>query len=203
MQFQQMTKQETCSGVRGWGLGLRSCLLASLISMLLISSLSDASTELSSTASEASGAKSYAPPSDRLNAVSLEVGGRAGSYSVNYDRVLEDHLSAGLGVSTFSISDNGGANSSSTQQIALPIYINAYSGWAQHRGYLTAGTNLSSTSYRPSGYGFSPSSGAGVYAILGAGYEYRGTKALLFRVAAYSLANRFSVWLGGSLGYSF
>jgi hypothetical protein len=179
---------------------MRSWLSLILLSLSLATLPAQASIpDLSDSVSADEFFESYVPPRGRPNALSVEFGGRAGIYSVNYDHVLEDHITLGAGVSTFSISEGA----SSRQAIAVPIFANAYPWWGKHRPFATLGTNLTNTSQRPSGYGYSASGDTGAYAILGAGYEYRGPKALLFRLSAYTLAGKLSPWLGGTLGYSF
>src|SRR4051812_16616235 len=57
-------------------------------------------------------------------AVAVEIGGRAGLYSINYDRVLNDDLSAGIGFGSLQAEATGGINKEGSA--VIPIYLNAY-----------------------------------------------------------------------------
>ena len=71
------------------------------MTLVLVTSATAQADGLSSSTSADDFFQDYTPPRARANSLSVEFGGRAAAYSVNYDRVLEDHLSVGAGISTF------------------------------------------------------------------------------------------------------
>lgn len=132
------------------------------------------------------------------NAVSLEILGRGGLYSLNYDRMLTDDFALGAGFSSYSVS----SGNSNAKALIFPIYGNYYFTGGPHRWFATAGANVISASGNLDGD--AQISGSGVAGTLGGGYEYRGDSGFLFRAAPYVfVGNASGLWLGLSLGYAF
>ncbi len=137
------------------------------------------------------------------NTLGVEGLGRAGLYSVFFDRALNDDLVAGVGFGTVSVG-SGGVDVSST---IIPMYVNYY--FTQDGGslYLTGGVDLVMTDADGEGessYGNISFNESGIMPVVGLGYESRGDSGFLFRVAAYALAgDKIYPWIGFSFGYSF
>lgn len=135
---------------------------------------------------------------ERVNNISIEGLGRAGLYSINYDRNVSSDWAVGIGFSTYSISL--GAQSSSAY--IFPLYVNYYlSSPGNGRFFATAGADIIITSGDFTADGVVESSGIAL--VTGAGYEYKSDGGFLFRIAPYLLlGNASGAWLGISLGYS-
>lgn len=140
------------------------------------------------------------------NAAVLEVGGRGIFYSLGFDRVLNDHLAAGIGLGFIptELPDHS-AGSTVTE---IPVYVNFYFSEAAGSLFLTAGATLIpnystvnglSTSLGGLTYSSNPLQVTG-----GLGYEYRSDTGFLFRITGYAIyAKSWIPWGGFSLGYSF
>jgi hypothetical protein len=131
------------------------------------------------------------------NAISVELLGRGGLYSLNYDYLLRDDLAVGAGVSTYSISSGG----SSASAWVIPVYANYYLTGQHHRLFVTGGANMIMASGNLNGD--NQISGSGLAGVFGGGYEYRGDSGFLFRAAPYLMVGKESgAWFGVSLGYA-
>lgn len=138
----------------------------------------------------------------RPNVVSVEALGRAGAYSINYDRSFGESFAFGAGVSTYNLNGNG----NSVRAYIFPFYGNYYFSPDNHRGFLTVGVDYVATAQNqgaPSSVGAFSSSK--VVFTGGGGYEYRGDDGFLFRVAPYVLAGSTTIkpWFGVTIGYCF
>lgn len=137
-------------------------------------------------------------PMQRPNTISLELLGRGGLYSLNYDRTLSDKVAVGAGISRYNISA-GGASAGAWM---LPFYANYYFGKSNHRAFVSAGPTLILAS-GDMGDGSGLVTGSGLAGTLGGGYEYRADNGFLFRAAPYVfVGNAKGVWIGLSAGYS-
>ena len=136
----------------------------------------------------------------RPNAVSLEVGGRALSYSFNFDRSLTDHISLGIGIGTWSMR-NWWTGYSATVT-AVPLFADYYFNNKPGRGYISAGVEWISVSQDgPNNNTFDNNGVAGVF---GGGYEIRSNSGLLLRLGGYLIVGRSTlVNPGVTLGYTF
>ncbi|MCC6277367.1 MAG: hypothetical protein IT289_05580 [Oligoflexia bacterium] len=136
--------------------------------------------------------------SGRESAVSIELLGRAGRWSINYDHMVSEDIALGGGFSYVSAS----SGSSSASALIIPVYGNYYFKTNNHRPFATAGIDIVTATV--SGSGFSGSA-SGVAAVLGGGYEFRGDSGFLFRAAPYLLVGGGGVafWAGFSFGYAF
>jgi len=117
----------------------------------------------------------------RRNAVSIELLGRGWLYSLNYDHLIFDRLAIGIGASYWNTTSwwsniNYGAT-------IIPIYGNYYFMTGLNRFFLTAGGDLVFVNPTLNSNNVFQSSGGA--AVVGGGYEYRGSRGLLFRVAPY------------------
>ncbi|MBY0470351.1 hypothetical protein K2X30_04220 [bacterium] len=127
------------------------------------------------------------------NAMSLEVMGHAGIWSINYDRAVDESLVAGIGFGTTVW------NSS-----AFPAYVNYYFLKEQSSLYLTAGVTIFGSSTLNTIFGDLRTSSS-VVGNVGLGYEVRSDAGFLVRLTAYGFfgGNTFQPWGGLSLGWSF
>lgn len=133
----------------------------------------------------------------RRNAFSMELLGRGGLYSFNYDFMLNDDIGLGAGIATYSMS----SGLSRASAWVLPTYANYYFNTGKHRFFATGGLNfivVSGTLAEDTQI-----KGSGLAAVAGAGYEYRGDDGFLFRATPYVLVGKASGgWIGFTLGYS-
>ena len=111
------------------------------------------------------------------HAFSIEILGRGGLYSINYDRLVSEQLAVGGGLSYHSLS-----GSLSGSIFLIPVYMNFYFTPGRKHAFLTGGADISIASGTS---GTNVFSGSGVLGIVGAGYEYRSEGGFLFRLAPY------------------
>jgi hypothetical protein len=142
------------------------------------------------------------------NLVYLELLGNGGVYSINYERMLTDDLSARLGFSYLSVSTSAGDASAKANLVTAPALINYTVGGRNHRAEVGAGATLvyvSASSEGGSGVG---ASGEGV-AVLGTGvvgYRYAPADGgFVFRAGFTPLFGKggFLPWGGMSFGSTF
>ena len=135
--------------------------------------------------------------SPQKHSITMELLGRAGLYSFNYDYLIQDNLALGAGLSTYSLSS--GETRASTW--VLPVYANYYFNQGEHRFFATGGLSLISVSGQTSES--NQIKGSGLGGTLGIGYEYKSRDGFLFRAAPYLMLGQASGgWIGVSLGYS-
>ena len=132
------------------------------------------------------------------HALSTEILGRAGLYSLNYDYMLNDKIAVGAGVATYSLN----TTTDKVSTLVIPLYANYYFlGEGSHRLFGTAGLDFVFASAKTEGDGVIK--GSGVAGVIGGGYEYRSDAGLLFRFTPYVFVGKASgAWLGFSVGYS-
>ena len=130
---------------------------------------------------------------ERPQSFLIEMGGRAGSFSLQYDFHVAEAVAFGAGLET--LSNNGSA------LWIFPVFVNAYFAPGPHRPYFTAGVNFAAGSGSYTTTSYFNSTGVGSVNA-GAGYEYRGSNGLLFRVTGYGLVAGSTVtpWAGVSIG---
>jgi hypothetical protein len=145
------------------------------------------------------------------NLVYLELLGNGGLYSVNYERMLTDDLSARLGFSylTFGASASNGSDTSSVRGtlVTAPVLVNYTVGGENHRAEFGAGATLVYMSASANGSGVSES-GEGVAALATGviGYRYSPKHGgFVFRAGFTPLAGKggFMPWGGMSFGGTF
>jgi hypothetical protein len=143
-------------------------------------------------------------PQPRLTAMSVELLGRGGLYTLNVDHMLSDQFAVGVGFSYWTLSDLF----STINVLIIPVYGNFYFNTGPHRAYLTGGLDIayvsaSDTSGLGDGLGSITASGVGV--VLGGGYEFRGDGGFLFRASPYFVIGSGGVAVTGGLsfGYAF
>jgi len=136
------------------------------------------------------------------NAISIELLGRGGLYSIDFDHMISNTVALGIGFSSWSFTFID-----TESVLIIPIYANFYSSPDTSRFFLTAGIDFIHASVTDSsGFGDGLSfTGSGVGAMLGGGYEFRGTGGFLFRAAPYlALGSGGAAVTGGlSFGYAF
>lgn len=129
----------------------------------------------------------------RRNALALEILGRGGLYSLNYDYSITPDLAVGAGAAIYS--------SGSASVKIFPIFANYYFGGPNHRFMVTGGPTIVTAS---ASVDTSTINGSGLAGTVGAGYEYRGDAGFLFRAAPYvNLGAMSGVWFGLSGGLTF
>jgi hypothetical protein len=146
------------------------------------------------------------------NAVSAEILGRGGTWSIAFDHAVDENLAAGVGIggNGTEVRGNTSLGTSVTvntgQVTTIPVYVNYY--FSQEQGSLFG--TLGATLYAENTQGRTSRPGsfdldASVLASAGIGYENRSESGILFRVAGYAfLANdEIAPWGGFTMGYSF
>lgn len=162
------------------------------------------STVLLSSGVFAQGKTQYSSDMDNPNAISIELLGRAGVYSLNYDHLISDTVGLGFGLSYYSLSARSTSGSSASGSIfVVPTYFNYYLASGPSHVFLTAGLDLivASVTFEDASY----FRGSGVAPIIGVGYEYRSAGGFLFRIALpyITFSDRVLLWGGVSLGAAF
>lgn len=133
----------------------------------------------------------------RKNAISIELLGRGGIYTINYDYAFGNDVAAGLGLATWSASTTG----ANVTLFIIPVYANYYFSSGASRPYLTGGLDIVTGS---GALDTSTFSGTGAVAVLGGGYEYRSDGGFLFRAAPYIFVGaKLAFWIGLSFGFTF
>lgn len=141
------------------------------------------------------------------NLVYLELLGNGIAYSVNYERMLTDDLSARLGFSYLSVSLGSGSSKAKADIVTAPILLNYTVGGRNHRAELGAGATVIYASASSSDGGVT-SSGEGA-AIVGTGvvgYRYSPADGgFVFRAGFTPLFGKggFLPWGGMSFGGTF
>ena len=147
----------------------------------------DPSQTQESTMESTSGAAS------RKHALTLELLGRGGLYSFNYDYTVMQDLAVGVGAAFYSA---GGASAS-----VFPLYASQYFGGENHRFMVTGGPTLVLASVDADS---ATLNGKGIAGTVGAGYEFRADSGFLFRATPYYNFGALSgLWLGVSGGLTF
>jgi hypothetical protein len=137
------------------------------------------------------------------NALTFEIGGRSLNYSFNFDRVLSDELSVGVGYGTFTT--QGGIYSSPSSGV-VPVYANYYFSREAGSLYVTAGAAIltSNNSGQTTQLGNLQLSSSSLLGSAGVGYEYRSDPGFLVRMTGYlMMSGNIVPWAGMSLGFSF
>lgn len=147
------------------------------------------------------------------NGLAIEFLGRAGLYSLNYDRALGSHVAMGLG---FSYMDLGLLGVTGSVYL-LPVYVNVYTHQGEHRGFISGGLTLISGKIESDNgidldaeefslkIALNDIANATIpLPMLGVGYEYRGVQGVLLRLSPYfSWFGKPIFWGGVSLGANF
>lgn len=142
----------------------------------------------------------YANASDtgleRPSVLGIELLGRAGAYSIFFDRHVVESVALGVG---FEYAATMSSGTSSLSAMVFPVYTNLYFAPGPSRAYATAGLNLVVGNYSS---GSTNVNGSGLGSVTaGLGWEYRGSGGLLFRATGYVIAgSSVSPWLGLSFG---
>lgn len=141
----------------------------------------------------------FSVATSRPNALSVEILGRGGAYSLNYDHSMSDSVGLGVGFAYYGLNVDG----VSASIAVIPVYVDYYFSPDNHRGFLTGGVDVVIISAKIDNWG--AFKGSGALGVLGGGYEYRGDGGFLFRVAPYMMvgAGGVAVWGGISFGYAF
>lgn len=157
-------------------------------------------------------AKSSSTDRKAKNLVYLELLGNGGLYSINYERMLSNDLSARLGFSYFSISASGTSSdgsqaSAKASLVTVPALFNYMVGGKNHKFEMGAGATLIYVSASASGGAASASGqGVGVAGTGVAGYRYSPADGgFVFRVGYTPLFGKggYQSWGGMSFGGTF
>jgi hypothetical protein len=146
----------------------------------------------------ACGAESLAPGSAVASAprlahpgnFGLELGGRAGLYSLQYDYAVSDQVSVGAGAEVLPpICFDGPCHAPAL--VAVPLYANVYLSQQESSPFLTAGTTVLLVD------------GGHALPVLGLGYELRDRKSFTLRLTGYVVptGGRPFFWAGLTIGH--
>jgi hypothetical protein len=141
------------------------------------------------------------------NALSVEVLGRGILYSVDYDRVMNDDMAAGIGIGKVNLNLPDGTDSG-LHTTVVPAYVNYYFTRDQGSIYATGGVTVVSDSSTANGLVSSPGNvkfnSNAVLPNFGLGYENRGDSGFLVRLTALAIvAKSVAPWGGLTFGYAF
>jgi hypothetical protein len=141
------------------------------------------------------------------NALSVEFLGRGLMYSVDFDRVVNDDIVAGVGIGSTSMRNQDGTDPG-VSTLLIPVYASYYFMRDQGSLYLTVGADIVSNSSAVNGlkttYGNMTMNSNAVLPTFGLGYENRSDAGFIFRIAAYGIyASSLNPWGGLTLGYCF
>lgn len=161
---------------------------------------------------QAQGEEDAAPSGDvvafnKPNTLVAEVLGRAGYWTLAYDRRISTALAFGIGVSNSPISgteSTGGTFWIST--FTIPVYASLYVLGVPHQIFATAGVNFGLVFSGGTATTISRQNNSPVAIVAGIGYEYRPTEgAPVFRLVPYIYFGPagLSVNPGLSFGYAF
>lgn len=149
-----------------------------------------------------SSSRGKAAPEVARNAVYVELLGSAGLYSVNYDRLLSDHVSARVGVMFV-----GGVdieNGDKAGVLLAPVVASYLVGGGSNQLEAGLGFGLASAAIDDDELG--EAAGAGFYGTGVVGFRHQPRDGgFVFRVGLTPLftADTFVPWFGASFGYSF
>lgn len=141
------------------------------------------------------------------NAVSFEVLGRAARYSIDYDRVVSDDITVGIGFGSANMQTTGGTDAAISAYM-IPVYGIYYFKEDGNSFFVTGGANVVTNATDVAGLqttlGHVRLSSTGLMGTVGAGFESRSDFGFLFRVAAYALFDSdVKPWVGANFGYAF
>jgi len=139
------------------------------------------------------------------NLIGGELLGRAGLYSINYERLLTNRIAAGGGISVLSLSSSGlFSPSRSTTTVILPAYVSWTPVGRTHSPYLSGGLTLLTHRTREFLLGNSEFN-VGAFGTLTAGYQYRSEGGIIIRpfVSNIFIDDDRLWWPGITLGVTF
>ena len=140
---------------------------------------------------------------DQKITLSMELLGKAGLYSFNFDYEALSNIAFGAGISSYGLKSSNAWSESAVEAWLIPLYAHYYlPEFAKgHRFYGSTGTTLIWTNAQVQGAGMIE--GSGLAAHLGAGYEYKNSEGFVMRVSPYYFVGKAKGgWLGITLGYS-
>lgn len=135
------------------------------------------------------------------NALGVQVLGRGMLLGLQYDRVLNDDLAAGIAYGKVGTEGDQSAD-------LLPVFINYYFSREQDSLLVTAGLtailNAASVKSTRSSVGSLEFPSIGMVPTLGVGFESRTDNGFLFRAEAYGMVGaNVTAWPGVTIGYCF
>jgi hypothetical protein len=157
----------------------------------------------------------------RPNSLSIEMLGRGGLYSLNYDRALGRGVSLGAGFSYIGVSTTLLVAEGGVKVLTIPLFVNIYPIGDSHRPFITAGITMVYASVAVESLSevtdsVSKNTEQGLpdavieasawlpLPVLGAGYEYRGRNGFLFRATPYiTFVDKLYYWAGLTFGGTF
>jgi hypothetical protein len=146
-------------------------------------------------------AEAQTGPDDPRNLIGLEVLGRAGIYSVNYERLVTPRIAVGIGFARWSVS-GGFFSYAKTSTVHLPMYVSWNPLGDIHSLYIAAGStmSLSKREYLSTRSSFQST----VMGTATLGYQFRSLSGFLVRPSVSYLSNdRGIFWPGLTIGLTF
>lgn len=144
-----------------------------------------------------SNSDALAQQEDRPNLVGVELLGRGGLYSFNYERYPTKRVGLGIGLALLEFDGT---------RIIVPLYASLNPIGDRHSLYLAAGTTLAGGWGKSSQiFGGSSDSGFFAFGTVSGGYEYRSFSGFVVRPTVNVLLTTEGniVWPGITLGYRF
>jgi hypothetical protein len=140
------------------------------------------------------------------NLLGVELLGRGGLYSFNYERMLTERIGAGGGISVLTVSGGGiFSPSRRTTTVILPAYISWTPVGRTHSPYLSGGLTLLPRKTREF-FLRNTEYSLGTFGTLTAGYQYRSEGGIVIRPFVSRILiedDRDGWWPGITLGISF
>ncbi len=141
------------------------------------------------------------------NSIGIEVLGRGLLYSIQFDRVLNDDLAAGIAFGAIATKTASGTDSGKTASF-IPVFMNYYFAREQGSIYATAGATLVTNASDLNGLSANMSSltfsSNAILGTVGLGYENRSDNGFLFRICGYGIIGTTIVpWVGFNFGFAF
>lgn len=143
---------------------------------------------------------------NKPNTLSVEALGRAGLWSLSYDRRITTALAFGIGISHLPISGTqSGGETFWISNFTIPVYGSLYVLGIPHQIFVTAGVNFGLLSTGGAAITVSRWTNSPIALVAGLGYEYRPSEGPLVRVTPYIYFGPagLSVNLGLALGFGF
>ena len=135
------------------------------------------------------------------NLIGLELLGRAGIYSVNYERLIKPRVGFGLGVARWS-TQGCFFTCSKSNTVIVPLYVSWNPVGDTHSLYVAAGTTLKVSKVDRSR---STSYSADAIATATVGYQYRSSGGFLIRPTVSRVVGPdwTAIWPGVTMGFTF
>lgn len=140
---------------------------------------------------------------ERPNLLGIELAGRAGLYSLNYERVVLPRIGIGVGFASHTLVGGFFSYTKSTSNI-VPLYVSWTPIGNKHSLYLSGGATVAITTRTRLTTNVTSHHG-GAIGTATFGYQYRSTRGFLIRPTINTLFDRSEgiLWPGLTLGFTF